>query len=233
MDQPGKDQFHAARADDSRNTPLQGRADLWPQPERAGLSPLPYRHPPHNNTRSLASNSFGLERRLPRRAETMWEQLATHDTPPPESAAAQFLRGDYGANALRLCATGNGDYLLDFIGEGLQSITQLHCGRYLDGCHGADQLATQIGEELIGLAQAAIRQTTPVRLETERIANRIHPGHPHLLLRAVALPFSASGAAGPLAVVVASWRKLLSLEETAALHRELTAAMDWIRRQRA
>jgi hypothetical protein len=38
---------------------------------------------------------------------------------------------------------------------------------------------------------------------------------------------SAAGSA----VVVVSWRKLLSREETRALHRELKAAMDWMQNQ--
>jgi hypothetical protein len=34
-----------------------------------------------------------------------------------------------------------------------------------------------------------------------------------------------------MAVVVTSWRRLLSSEETAGLHRELAAAIDWMHRQ--
>jgi hypothetical protein len=54
-----------------------------------------------------------------------------------------------------------------------------------------------------------------------------------LLMRAIALPFAGvrGGQPGATAIVIASWRKLLSAEETQALHRELAAAIDWMHRQ--
>ena len=71
------------------------------------------------------------------------------------------------------------------------------------------------------------------RLDSEQLSQRPTAGRPQLLLRAVALPFAADARGDIRCVVIASWRKLLSAEETAALHRELAAAMKWMHRQRA
>lgn len=175
-----------------------------------------------------ATIAFGLERRLPRRAETMWEQLATDGGLPPAHATAPFQRPPFGGNAMQLRACLAGATRIETIGEGLQSITQLARGVY----RADDGGVTELGRQIVELARSALAGGMPLRLESERMSQRPSAGRPHLLLRAVALPFAADATGERPAVVVTSWRKLLSAEETAALHRELAAAMDWMHRQR-
>lgn len=177
---------------------------------------------------SGAALTFGLERRLPRRAETMWEQLATPPGLPPAAAVAPFLRPPYAGNAMLLRRPMGQPARIETIGEGLQAITHLRRGEYQPDEGGM----TALGRQMVELCEQALAAATPQRLESERMSQRPSAGRPHLLLRAVALPFAPDERGESAGVVIASWRKLLSAEETAALHRELAAAMDWMHRQR-
>lgn len=222
MDQPGRGSFQAAIGRD---------AAIWPQRHTAGEA-LPYRQPPAAGAAGMATFGFGLERRLARRAETMWGQLAAANGLPPATAATQFLRGGYAANAMHLHDQADGALCIERIGDGLQSIAHLNCGPYQPNNPDHGHMVSPLGRTLLELARAAMVNRLPMRIETERMATRPHAGQPHLLLRAVALPFQSPNLSERMAVVIASWRKLLSAEETAALHRELKSAMDWMRRQR-
>jgi hypothetical protein len=81
----------------------------------------------------------------------------------------------------------------------------------------------------VALALAAVAAGEPRHLDSDFDPDT-GGARPGILFRAVALPLAAdaeSGLAG-LAVAVLSWRKLLSQDETDALHSELQAAISWL-----
>ena len=218
MDQPAKDSFRQMAT--ATRMP-------WKEAARDDVI-LQHKAVQDERSGSGTPTGFGLERRLPRRAETMWEQLASSPQLPPAASAAQFLRIPYAGNAMLLRHLPGQALHIEAVGEALQAITQLRCGAYAGG----REHVAALGQQMLELAQVALARGAPMRMESERLSQRPSAGRPHLLLRAVALPFAPDDRGEQLCVVVCSWRKLLSAEETAALHRELAAAMNWMHSQR-
>lgn len=176
----------------------------------------------------------GVERRLVRRAEALWASLAPGPQRlPPAESAAQLLAPPYAGQALLIslpahpAAPGDPGARIAFVGEAL-----LELGLVAPGPADADaRPATPLGHRLVALAEQAGDSGQPVLFdsESEPAPPRFRP---QLLMRAVALPFAGDAGAERTVAVITSWRKLLSSEETAALHRELAAAIDWMRQHR-
>ncbi|WP_199555566.1 hypothetical protein [Sandaracinobacteroides hominis] len=168
----------------------------------------------------------GIERRLVRRAETMWLGMKPEGELPVASAALQFVAAAMAGQALLLSLPEGGDPELLFAGEAISALARIE-----PGLARADSRSNAtLAERLVALAVRAVATGAPALMDSDGEADAGGRGRAHLLLRAIALPFRPDNAAdgAPAAVVVASWRKLLSARETAALHRELAAAIDWM-----
>lgn len=189
--------------------------------------------------RTAADSAFhqSVERRVVRRAEALWRRLAGERSLPAAASVGELLHLAIRGKALLLQNHADSPSQLVFVGEHLMNLTGLAAGQLSR----VRQECNALGESLVALAEQAIRTATLCWFESggeggqhrdnSRADNR--DSNLQLLMRAVALPFAARGSttqAGS-AVVVASWRRLLSREETRALHRELRAAMDWIQNQ--
>lgn len=178
-----------------------------------------------------------IERRTVRRAEAIWAQLAAHQHLPDPVKVDELLRNRMGRRSMLLQTPHDAPAQIVCVGDRLSVLTGLVSGVVPD----IIGQSTALGAELIALAEKAILAAAPCQFESgadaahdidnSRSDNRAN--NLQLLMRAVALPFARPGRpdkAGS-AVVVTSWRKLLSREETRALHRELRAAMHWIHDQ--
>ena len=192
---------------------------------------------------SAANAAFpgAVERRVVRRAENLWRQLAEGAELPAAARAADLLHSGLRGKALLLEAPPAQSARVAFVGERLAELCGLVAGPLLQALRRADV----VGEQLVALAEKAILVAAPCHFESgsgsavdvdnSQAGNR--DSNLQLLMRAVALPFARPAALGGgvsaagSAVVVVSWRKLLSREETRALHRELKAAMDWMQNQ--
>lgn len=172
----------------------------------------------------------GIERRLVRRAEALWARLAGDAPLPSATLAGELLRPPFAAQSLLVEIPAGAACALPFVGDTLALLTGLSAGPADDAAVG-----TWLGGRLLSLARRAATLGEPCLYDSDddRAAPAPDGADSQLLMRAIALPLSGvrSGATGATAVVVASWRKLLSAEETSALHRELAAAIDWMHRQ--
>ena len=177
----------------------------------------------------------GVERRLVRRAEALWTRLAGEALLPPASAAGELLRPPFAAQGLLLETPTGGSARLSFVGDSLASLSGLSQGLAEEGATDNGSASTRLGARLVALARRAATLATPCLYDSDEDRATASPGSAdsQLLMRAIALPLSGlrDGSPGATAMVVASWRKLLSAEETRALHRELAAAIDWMHRQ--
>lgn len=191
---------------------------------------------------ALSTGSFsafaepsGVERRLVRRAEALWARLAGEAALPPASAATELLRPPFAAQGLLLEIPAGGAARLSFVGDSLASLSGLSQGPAELAPADEGGAGTRLGARLLALARRAALLATPCLYDSDEDRATAAPGSAdsQLLMRAVALPLSdlRDGSPGATAMVVASWRKLLSAEETRALHRELAAAIDWMHRQ--
>lgn len=207
------------------------KTQLWARREGYGLSrpePLPgsYDALVPGLYGDEASPPGGIERRLVRRAEALWANMKPDTGLPLPSATVQFLAAPLSGQALLIAVPEGARPVLVFAGEGIAAIARVEPGPMrADG-----GLQASLGERLAALAVQAVANGSPALLDSDFDAPAGSGRRPHLLLRAIALPFAADPAQGcaSTAIVVASWRKLLSAEETAALHRELAAAIDWM-----
>ncbi len=178
---------------------------------------------------------FGVERRLVRRAEAVWEQLRPAGGLPPAAAIHAFETPMFTDSAM-LCALP--PHPLD---PGCAAPRILRVGRKLvelgirqTGPVTADGGArATLAARLAALVERATAQGGPVVVEIDSPGGSAGKRETGVLLRAIALPFASpatdAGPAGPVAVVIASWRTLLSAAETADLQRELAAALAWLR----
>ena len=194
-------------------------ADLWLS---GGVSPA-------------ATDPTAVERRLVRRAEVLWARLAGDQPLPPAFLADELLRPPFRSQALVLEMPINAPARISFVGETLSRLTNLSPGADSDA-----EIATRLGTRLVALARraATLREAVHYDSDKERAQAAADGEDTQLLMRAIALPLSGvcgyrpeGETPGTTAVVIASWRKLLSAEETRALHRELAAAIDWMHRQ--
>ncbi len=158
-----------------------------------------------------------------RRAETMWHDLKGGGSMPSNGAVAQFLGGHMAGHALVMRLDGPADPLVVFAGQSLQALAQILPGPLKPDA----RLQAGLPERLADLALRAVANGAPTLLDSDYDQPAGSPRKPQLLLRAIALPF-ADASGGHSVAIIASWRKLLSAGETAALHRELAAAIDWM-----
>lgn len=168
---------------------------------------------------------MGIERRLPRRAEVLWNRLRGDEALPPAAAAAALLAPPFSTQALLVTKPARGRPQIAYAGSDMP-----HLGVVGIGAAVADaRPSAPIAPRLVALALSAIAAGAPKHLDSDFDPDIPGP-QPGILFRAVALPLApdaADGLAG-LAVAVLSWRKLLSAAETAALHSELRAAVSWM-----
>lgn len=172
----------------------------------------------------------GFERRLVRRAELLWARLAEDAPMPVADRADDLLRPPFAAQGMMVEWPAGLSPSISFVGDALALLAGLSPGSAEDGA-----LSTRLGTRLVGIARRAATLGEPCLYDSDqdRAAAQAQGADTQLLMRAIALPLSGvrNGGQGSTAVVIASWRKLLSAEETRALHRELAAAMDWMHRQ--
>jgi hypothetical protein len=167
---------------------------------------------------------LGIERRLPRRAEVLWNRLRGEAALPPAAAAGALLAPPFSTQALMVTKPVRGRPQIAYSGSDMP-----HLGPAEIGPAVADSRPTApIALRLVALALAAIAAGAPRHLDSDFDPDTPGP-QPGILFRAVALPLAPEGTDGlsGLAVAVLSWRKLLSPAETAALHSELRAAVNW------
>jgi hypothetical protein len=232
----------------ARAAPLAGGSALARVPKVASLPwPLaPARGFDHGDTHSPDDPGdagmadvpvVGVERRLVRRAEALWEQIRGTRDLPPGRAATLFAAPPFESHSLELAFPPHGD----LPGEPLPRIGRL--GQVLGGLSplSSGPVRPDMGRDaplparLAALAERALLLKAPVHVEVDSPRDgRAAAPMPGILLRAVALPFRAPVAqppAGPTVILVASWRQMLSEQETRDLHRELAAAADWMKGQ--
>lgn len=167
----------------------------------------------------------GIERRLPRRAELLWNALRGKAPLPPAEAAGALLAPPFATLAILVTMPIRGAPQIAYAGSEIGSLGPASVGP----ARADARPQAPIPDRLVALSLAAIAAAEPMHLDSDFDPDTAAPG-PGLLFRAVALPLApdpASGLAG-LAVAVLSWRKLLSHAETEALHLELRAAMSWL-----
>lgn len=251
MEQLGSGEINAllamVRADAARVRP-----DPWAAPSTAAAGPgrsspppgaamLPPESPPApaavGGAGDLPASPVSVERRLVHRAERLWEELRAGAAMPAALAAAPLLGGMFAANAFLLTfppvdVAAGADAAPDVavvahVGPAVRDL-----GLILPGpVRPSPALEDSLDCRLAALGWRAVATGRPQRFSSESHPEGREPGSPPMLLRAVALPVAAGGCSGA-AIVILSWRKLLSPDETAALHRELAAAIHWMSQQR-
>jgi hypothetical protein len=167
----------------------------------------------------------GIERRLPRRAELLWNRLRAESDLPPARAAGALLAAPFSTQALLVTKPVRGRPQIAFAGADIGGLGPVGIGPAV-----ADSKATApVPNRLAALGLAAIAARRPQHLDSDFDPD-LGANRSAVLFRAVALPLEADAGSGlsGLAVVVLSWRKLLSAQETDALHAELQAAVSWL-----
>lgn len=223
-DIPGQSLHHrpaAPAADDQSGA--NPSAGLWQVRHRASVAPgLPGDLLSQMGTGEPLS---GIERRLPRRAEVLWDRLRGEADLPPAEAAGALLGPPFSTQAMLVTKPLRGRPQIAYAGSEVGWLGPASVGPAV-----ADSRPTApIPYRLTALAMAAIAAGAPRHLDSDFDPDIAGP-RTGILFRAVALPLAAdpdSGLAG-LAVAVLSWRKLLSQEETDALHSELQSAIAWL-----
>ncbi len=182
-----------------------------------------------------------VERRLARRAEALWASLPTGASGLPDAAdAAQLLAPPYAAHGLLVGLPPHADDPHD------ESARVLHVGNALAALTaaapgpGGPLADAPLAARLVRLAAEAAGSGQPIHFDSDFDGDDFNSNRAPqttaeaggLVWRAIALPFAATPGTGPTALVIASWRRRLSAAETAALHRELAAAIDWMHSQR-
>jgi hypothetical protein len=209
-------------------TPTHG---LWAKRRRPLLMAAPARPEAEALDAAQVSHApVGVERRLPRRAEVLWDRLRGNAPLPPAGMALQLLAHPFAAHALLVHA--------DAVGPGSgESCPRIgYAGAELEALGGstgpvpadASPGAPIIGR-LVALGLSALATAAPAHLDSDDDPDLLTPVSP-LLFRAVALPLAPDAGSAGSAVVVVSWRRLLSADETADLHRELAMLVGWLSR---
>lgn len=181
---------------------------------------------------------FGVERRLIRRAEALWEHLQGDRALPPACAVRAFETSAFASHSLFFERPAGSDgracrkLRLHRVGSGLTPLVGAATGDI--ACSPAQR--APLVARLADLAERAGRLAEPAVMETEGAPaptgrrSAIAAAGGGILLRAIALPFASRTPDGATTViVVASWRQLLSTGEADALRRELAAAIDWLK----
>jgi len=198
---------------------------------------------PGQGTPALQAGSdaplIGIERRLARRAEALWDALRGAAPMPDASAAAALLGPPFSGHAMllkmppasapqpaqqRLPAAPALPHI-SFVGEALASLAVVFHGPVVPDARPVAPLDARFA----ALAQQAVATQAPAPFDSEGSPARSGAGRQTpLLMRAIALPCAPAGSAGHTVVIIVSWRELLSADETDALHRELAAAIGWM-----
>lgn len=167
----------------------------------------------------------GIERRLPRRAEVLWNRLRADADLPPAQAAAALLAPPFSTQSLLLTKPVRGRPQIAFAGADLSDLSPVGVGP----AHAVSKATAPVPHRLAALALSAIAAGRPLHLDSDFDPDTAGP-RPAVLFRAVGLPLAPEAGSGlsGLAVVVLSWRHLLSAQETDALHAELQAAIGWM-----
>jgi len=167
----------------------------------------------------------GIERRLPRRAELVWNRLRDSAPLPPARAAAALLGAPFSTQALLVTKPVRGRPQIAFAGADIGGLGTAPIGP----AHADSRPSAPVPDRLAALALSAIAAARPLHLDSD-LDPDTGDTRSAALFRAVALPLEADAGSGlsGLAVVVLSWRKLLSANETDALHAELQAAVSWL-----
>jgi hypothetical protein len=202
------------------------------------LPPAGAEHAPDASALAAEASVAGVERRLVRRAEAVWDSLCLGAALPPASSAGTLLAAPFAPHALMFAFP---PYPTDR--KAVQPRI-VRCGRALAelGITAPGPVAPDSSPsappaaQLAMLAARAVALREPIVLERDSLTvaglgvESAPDGHlGALLLRAVALPFAADGKSGPLVVAIASWRRLLSVEEAESLAKELRAAVAALR----
>ncbi len=200
-----------------------GPAGLWQQKPRSAVPP----GMPGDLLSQMGGSEVlsGIERRLPRRAEVLWDRLRGDADMPPADVAGALLGAPFSTQALLVTKPVRGQPQIAYAGTDISWL-----GPATVGPAKADSRPTApIPYRLAALALSAIAAGKPTYLDSDFDPDTAGPS-PGILFRAVALPLAADPASGleGLAVSVLSWRKLLSKDETDALHSELQAAISWL-----
>lgn len=177
----------------------------------------------------------GIERRLVRRAELLWEQLRGDAPLPDRAALRQFLVSSFAPQALLVTGSSrNGGmvFTIEAVGSRLDALGLFAPGPVAP----SDAPDAPAAGRLAALAGTALERAGPALLEIDAPGmvpdNAAAEAATGVLLRAIALPFAAEPGGAQPVLVVASWRQLLSPEETARLHGELASAAQWVRTHR-
>lgn len=167
----------------------------------------------------------GIERRLPRRAELLWNRLRGEAPLPPADAAGALLAPPFATMAILVTRPLHGGPQIAYGGSEIGSLGPVSIGP----ARADPRPQAPVPDRLVALALAAIACGQPQHLDSDFDPDTAAPG-PGLLFRAVALPLAPDPASRleGLAVAILSWRKLLSPAETEALHLELRTAMAWL-----
>jgi hypothetical protein len=210
-----------------------GPLPLWP-----AAGPRALRHAPRPQAAEWATSAEplpGIERRLVRRAERLWDELRGTAPQPGQQALHHFLASAFAPQALLIRFSGEGHGCrceIGAIGTRLDSLAVIVPGPVAPTAGPAASVA----QRLAALAERAMLLGSPLCLEIDAAVAPVptSEGQPQgpdggdagLLLRAIALPFMAPQPEAPQPVlVVASWRHLLPAEAVARLHAELSAAV--------
>jgi len=172
---------------------------------------------------------IGIERRLVRRAEARWASLRGDEALPAAMAAGELLGPPFTSRAMLVSFPDLGagaTARISHVGEAIPALFAAPTGMIAADAGAAAPLASR----LVALAHAALRCSAVHHLDSDEDGSgKAASGcRPHLLLRAIALPLAAASNGVSTAVAVVSWRKLLSEDETAALHHELAVAITWM-----
>ncbi|MFA7440077.1 MAG: hypothetical protein WCZ66_03815 [Sphingomonadaceae bacterium] len=183
-----------------------------------------------------AAPLIGVERRLVRRAEILWNQLRGDALMPGVGDAAPLLAPPFlaqsvlmvfpSAEAASLATTSlpvRAEIL--YVGEAVRALDMVKTGQVTADAKSSAGLSARFA----ALAAEAVRAGTIARCDSDSAPPATGTGTPPLLMRGVALPLSAADGNSAV-IMIASWRRLLSVSETAALHRELAEAFDWMAR---
>lgn len=195
--------------------------------------PSPWKHQhrpdmgkPHSPTARDGSypSLAGIERRLVRRAHTLWDELRGMHAMPHAAQSAPLLAAPFANHAVLILYPGPDRATIAHVGEQVRALGVIAAGKVRPDIGPNASLAARFA----ALGHQAITNAAPARLHSEDMPPDTAAAPP-LLMRNLALPIH-TGSATAAAIIITSWRKLLSADETAALHREMEAAMDWISR---
>lgn len=175
----------------------------------------------------LPTPLMGVERRLVRRAEILWNDLRGEALMPDAGDAAPLLSPPFLPQAVLMvfasrevasAARGNPPAVAEilYVGESVRALDMIRTGAVTVGAGASAGLAARFA----ALGAEALHAGTVARYDSDDARSAPGADSSRLLMRAVALPLSTTDG-NRAVIVIANWRRLLSAGETAALHHEL------------